>query len=261
MVEFDAWADYYDLIHQGLPGEAEFYVGQAKRIGKPTLEIGCGTGRIAIPIALSGVDVVGLDNSRGMLEQCQRKYHQVSADTSARLFLVQADMRAFAFAQQFELIIMPYRTFMHCQSPDDQRACLRAIREHLVPGGLLILNVWAARPTAIAPHTGLAAGHVRLAGQHRLPDDEGNLLHFFSSRYDEYLQELRETHFMVITDTEGVTQYTQTLTMNRTWLTRREMEHLVRAEGYEAQALFGDFDCRPFTASSSEMIWVLRNNG
>ena len=73
MAEFDAWAEYYDIIHQGLSGEAEFYVGQAVRIGGRTLELGCGTGRIAIPMAMSGVAVTGLDRSDAMLAICREK--------------------------------------------------------------------------------------------------------------------------------------------------------------------------------------------
>ena len=65
MAEFDAWARYYDLIHEGLPGEAEFFVGQAARLGGQTLELGCGTGRLAVAMAMSGADVVGLAASGG----------------------------------------------------------------------------------------------------------------------------------------------------------------------------------------------------
>ena len=73
MADFDVWAAYYDLVHKGLPGEAEFYLGQAVKRGGPVLEVGCGTGRIAISMAMSGLDVTGIDNSAGMLALCREK--------------------------------------------------------------------------------------------------------------------------------------------------------------------------------------------
>ena len=94
--EFDGWAPYYDLIHKGLPGEAEFYVGQAVRIGGPTLELGCGTGRVAIPMAMSGVDVIGLDLSPRMLELCREKSEAVSP-LQGSIELVEGDMATFDF--------------------------------------------------------------------------------------------------------------------------------------------------------------------
>ena len=70
MAEFDSWAAYYDYLHPGLPGEAEFYGGQALRRGGPVLEAGCGTGRLAILMAMSGLKVTGVDNSAAMLAVC-----------------------------------------------------------------------------------------------------------------------------------------------------------------------------------------------
>ena len=142
MAVFDGWAEYYDLIHQGLPGEAEFYVGNAMRQGGRTLELGCGTGRLAIPMAMSGVDVVGLDNSKAMLDCCREKLAEIG-DTPGRLDLVQGDMRAFAFAGCFELAVIAYRTFMHLLTNEERRACLSAVHRHLAAGGVLMMNYWS----------------------------------------------------------------------------------------------------------------------
>jgi 2-polyprenyl-3-methyl-5-hydroxy-6-metoxy-1,4-benzoquinol methylase len=255
--EFDAWADVYDLIHQGVPGEAEFYVGQAVRLGGRTLDIGCGTGRIALPMAMSGLDVTGLDNSKEMLDICRGKQAALGDEVRGSFRLVQADMRTFALDEQFDFIAMPYRTFMHCLTPDDQRACLDRVRQHLAPNGTFILNLWEARPGAIAPHLGLTGGSLRIAGRYEW-SESCFLLHWCASRFEELQQLLAEDHLLQwVEHGSGAIVETRHLSLRRAWLTLREMQHLTEAAGLRCKAVFGDFDCNPVSHKTREMIWVL----
>jgi len=256
VAEFDLWAEYYDVIHNGLPGEAEFYVGQAVRIGGETLELGCGTGRIAIPMAMSGVRVTGLDNSKAMLDVCREKANEVGS-VPGSLHLVQADMRDFALDREYDFVAMAYRTFMHLMSQDEQRRCLVNVRRHLAADGVFILNLWAPRPSSVALLAGNGSGGLRFAGEHPLRNDDLRLVHYCGSRVNEYLQELSEEHVLHVVDAQGKVRRSQVLSLVRTWLTVREMDNLVRLSGFEIRALFGDFDCGPFTQHSTEMIWVL----
>jgi SAM-dependent methyltransferase len=257
MAEFDAWAEFYDRIHRGLPGEAEFYVGQAVRLRRRVLELGCGTGRLAIPMAMSGVHVVGLDISKPMLDVCQESLRQVGK-VSGSLSLLQADMAEFALGATFGLVVMAYRTFMHLLTPGEQRACLKAIRDHLEPDGLLMLNVWAAKPTLIAPHARDAQSAPVLAGQYPAPTGTNILLHYCSSAYDEYRQLISEEHLIHEVSKRGVIKRKVELSLLRAWTTPREMDNLARLCGFEVEAVFGDFDCNPFAETSAEMIWILR---
>lgn len=255
--EFDAWADVYDLIHQGLPGEAEFYVGQAVRIGGRTLEIGCGTGRIALPMAMGGLEVVGLDNSAAMLDVCREKSAALQDELTGGLELVHDDMRSFDLGREFDFIAMPYRTFMHCLTPGDQYDCLEAVRRHLAPGGLFALNLWAARPSTLSPHLGQAGGGLRTAGRYDW-DEATFVLHFCASRFDDFQQLLAEDHLLHWIGREGgAVVDTRHLTLTRAYLTFREMQHLVEAAGFRSQAVFGDFDCSPVAPHTREMIWML----
>jgi len=256
--EFDRWARYYDLIHEGLPGEAEFYVGHAVRCGGKTLELGCGTGRLAIPMAMSGVDVAGLDNSAAMLERCREKLRAVGK-TSGTLTLVAGDMADFDLGTEFSFIAMAYRTFMHLLTPEDQQRCLAAVRRHLADDGRFMLNCWVPKPSLIAttvggPHAGL----MRLAGRYPIPDTGRVVLHHHSATSDEFLQLLYETHRIQELDAQGNVIEEVTLTLTRAWITPREMSHLVRLAGFDVEALFGDFDCGPLTEKSTESIWALR---
>jgi len=100
------------------------------------LELGCGTGRITIEIARAGVSVTGLDLSVSMLDEARRKGAGLP-----NLTWVLADMRSFALAARFGLICIPFRSFQHLLTDEDQRAALDCCREHLRPNGVLAFNV------------------------------------------------------------------------------------------------------------------------
>lgn len=255
MAVYDAWAPYYDIVQTGLPGEAEFYVGQAVRAQGDVLELGCGTGRICIPMAMSGVNVVGLDNADAMLAVCRQKLGLIGS-TKGRLQLVKGDMRDFEFGREFAMIAIPYRAFMHLTTVDDQRECLEHVRCHLDEKAPLILNVWAARPSAVAPHLGAMGGVLRLGGAYDLPDGEGKLVHYCASSYDEHRQLLHEEHLLQETNDDGEVLRMERIPMTRAWMTPREMLNLMHGAGFTPSAVFGDFACTPFGPGSTEFIGV-----
>lgn len=256
--EFDAWAPYYDLIHDGLPGEAEFFICQAVRLGGKTLELGCGTGRIAIPMAMSGVEVTGLDSSAAMLERCREKLEAVGP-VKGKLTLVEGDMAAFDLGKRFRFIAMAYRTFMHLLTDTEQQRCLLAVRRHLAKDGVFILSTWAPRPsTIVGSVAGPFEGRFRTIGTYALPGDGHKIVHHYASVVDEFRQMLDEKHRIQEIDADGNVCHETELPLVRVWTTPQEMNHLVPLCGFRAEAVFGDFDCNPFTEKSTEMIWVLR---
>lgn len=256
--EFDAWAAYYDLIHPGLPGEAAFYAGQAVKRGGPLLEIGCGTGRIALPIALSGLPVIGLDNSIPMLAVCREKQAQIEP-ISGTLDLIAADMRAFSLKRRFPLILMAYRTFMHCLNPQEQLACLDCIYQHLDTGGELLCNLWAARPGALARFSSsYDENSFQWVGTVEMPEEKIVLEHFHTAWRDDARQLLHEMHWIQEKNLRGKVVHEEYLPLLRAWITPREMEHLVHRAGFSVVNVLGDFDGAPFNGHQDEMIWHLR---
>ncbi len=257
MAAFDAWAEYYDLIHQGLPGEAEFYIGQAVRRGGRVLELGCGTGRIAIPMAMSGLDVTGLDNSGPMLDMCRYKMSAIGP-TRGTVTLVQDDMSDFELHDTFTTIAMAYRTFMHLLTPDQQRRSLRAVRRHLAPDGMFIMNTWRPNLATLIPPTRGKSPGFREAGRYDAGDV--TVVHRVRTGIDEYRQLLIEDHQVSEIDGDGRVVREASLPMVRAWTTLRELKHLVELEGLRAEAVFGDFDANALSEQSTEMIWVLRRD-
>ncbi len=99
----ETYAAYYDYRATGLEGDVQFYVAEAQKAGSPVLELGCGTGRILIPVAQAGVAITGLDLSVPMLDIARRKVAGLDATTRGRIELAEGDMRRFALGRRFNL--------------------------------------------------------------------------------------------------------------------------------------------------------------
>ena len=125
-------ADLYDHVvpYRERP-DVPFFIDEAKDSGGPVLELGCGTGRILIPTARAGIEIVGLDLSQPMIEVCRARLREEAADVQSRVQLVEGDMRRFDLSRTFKLITTPFRSFQHLITVEDQRACLASVHRHL----------------------------------------------------------------------------------------------------------------------------------
>ena len=132
--------DLYDLLAAPAPGpEVAFYLEEARRRGGTALELGCGTGRLAIPLAQAGIEVTGLDLLPVMLARTRA----AAADAGVTLELVQGDMRSFRLeGRRFGLIFLPNTTLPHLLDTADIIRCFSAVARHLAPGGAFIFDVF-----------------------------------------------------------------------------------------------------------------------
>jgi SAM-dependent methyltransferase len=139
--EYDAIATLYDPWSTSVVEDISFYVDEAlQAAARPVVELGVGTGRIAIPTAMAGVHVIGVDSSAGMLEVCAARARE--AGVADRLDLRQGDLRRPPVDERVLLVTCPFRAFLHLSSDDDRLDALRAARELLVADGRLIFDVF-----------------------------------------------------------------------------------------------------------------------
>jgi ubiquinone/menaquinone biosynthesis C-methylase UbiE len=131
--------------------DVSFLCERFRNIQGPILELACGTGRVAIPLAEAGYEIHGLDASSAMLSIAEAKRRDLPDIAASRLFLTEGDMREFAFAIQFDGVYVTFRSFQNLLSPEDQEGCLRCIRRHLRPGGILVLNLFDPRYDLLLP--------------------------------------------------------------------------------------------------------------
>src|SRR5262249_29739950 len=132
-------ADLYDhVVPYRDRQDVAFFVEAATRAGNPVLEIGCGSGRVLVPIAPAGVVFGGVGASPAAPACSRGRLGDEPADVRARARLVEADMRSFDLGRTFTLAALPFRPFQHLLTVDDQLACLRTVRGHLGDGGVVI---------------------------------------------------------------------------------------------------------------------------
>jgi ubiquinone/menaquinone biosynthesis C-methylase UbiE len=253
MCEYDQTiACYYDMDSLGMDGDVDFYVEEARESGSPLLELGCGTGRITIRAAESGIEVVGLDISEPMLEIARSKADEASPATRSRITLLEGDMRAFDFDRKFNMVAIPYRAFMHMLTPKDQLGTLRCAYRHLNPGGKLALNFFDPK---LHPDASEFCPFEETDFTH--PNTGRRVISTVTGVYNKRRQIIAcdFTYKEIDKDGRVISENHSPITLR--WVYRHEMEHLLELCGFEIEALYGDFRRGPFKYGG-EQIWVCR---
>jgi len=222
------------------------------------LELGCGTGRILIPIAEAGVEITGVDLAPSMLAVAREKVAKLSPDVQRRIQLVPGDMRDFSLERTFSLVAIPFRAFLHLLTVDDQRRALGAVRKHLVAGGRLVLNVFDPSVLFIAERL-TAGGAPRRIRAFTNPDNGRTTMMWDTFAYDPARQIL-DGHFVFDEyDVQGTVVSKRYVPLTLRWIYRYEMQHLLERAGFEIEALHGDFRRGPFHAGG-EQVWIARKS-
>ena len=145
---YDQIAHYYDLTHADLTDDIDFILSLAQAVNGPILELGCGSGRLLLPLARAGFTVTGVDNSAAMLARARAALQKESPDVQNRVMLLHADMSQMKLGDgRFALAIIPYNTFMHLDSAQ-KTAALKRVKQNLGENGRLFIDL--INPFAIA---------------------------------------------------------------------------------------------------------------
>jgi SAM-dependent methyltransferase len=241
-------------MHPGsLQGDVEWYRRKAVDSGGPVLELGAGTGRIAIPIAEEGIRVTALDLDDGMLDKLREKAAALPPDVRGRISVHQGDMRSFTLGDRFALVVIPFRAFLHNLTRDDQLAALRSAHAHLRPGGELALNVFHPSLEYMAANAGAYAGVWRWRATTRLAGG-GFVVYSEATRYHTVKQRLES---MIRTDAfgaDGALQRTDMMHLELAYLYPSDLENLLAQAGFQLMRMSGDFLGRPFEHDGDELV-------
>ena len=226
---YDTIAELYDPWSRSVTEDVGFYVVEARRAGGPVVELGIGTGRIAIPIAQSGIPVVGIDSSREMLAACNRR---AEAEGVAELIdLRLGDLRSPPINEQVPLLICPFRSYLHLLDDGERVEALTAARAALSANGRLVFDVFEPKPDDIAETHG------------RWLEREPGI--YERAEWDE----AGRTLTLSVRGPEGAA------TMSLAWLSRGEWQQLLEETGFEVEACYGWFDRAPYRGGE-DMIFV-----
>lgn len=247
-------AELYDhvTIYRDRP-DVPFFVDAARESGGPVLEIGSGTGRVLIPTARAGIDIVGLDASPSMLAICRRDLAREPAAVRARVELVEADMRSFELGRFFTLVTIPFRPFQHLVTVEEQLGCLGCIRRHLTSGGRLILDLFNPSLEALTQPVGVES---EPESEYMMPDGRRVVRRFKIGSRDRAAQINQVELYYDVTWPDGRTErLTHGFPMR--YLFRFEAEHLLARAGFSVQQVYSGYDKKPFGSTyPGELILV-----
>lgn len=242
--------ELYACVHQGNPGDVAFY----RRIAagaSDILELGCGYGRVLLPLAGDGHRVTGLDLDAGLLELARVATAHVPGDVRARIRLLRADMRDFSLAHRFQWIVIPYNGLYGLDTEAQQLACLRTAAAHLAPGGRLVFDAYVidnfhatANPQACAPDDDEPVTTVRWR------DTDYDV--FETSHWEREAQRF-QVHYRYVSR-DGGPSYEDRIAHR--YLLTEQVPGLCAAAGLRVAALFGGFADEPLTPLSEHQVCV-----
>jgi SAM-dependent methyltransferase len=234
---YDRIAELYDPWSRSVTEDIGFYVAEARKAagagprGMPVVELGVGTGRIAVPTAQAGVPVIGVDSSAAMLAVCRERAE--TAGVASRLDLRLGDFRDPPVHEPVGLVTCPFRAYLHLSSEAERLAALRRVRDLLLPGGRLVFDVFAPSREDVEETNG------------RWLEREPGI--WERADWDETARRL----------TLSVRRGDALATMTLSWLSVGEWTGLLEGAGFEVEACYGWFDRRPYEGGE-DSVWLAR---
>jgi len=244
------YVEIYDFLHEFLVDDINLYKSLLREKKEAVLELGCGTGRVMLPLLDAGFSVVGLDISERMLEVLKRKLESARNRCCGHYQLVRGDMRHFQLDQEFSAIIIPFNTFLYMHTAEDQQHCLISAYKHLRSDGIMVidffnpLSVLKSRQPGVLFHE-----FTRYHAEKRV------IFSYFSSYlfdnyffyWNQFFEELKPTG-------ESVKQFRL---LKFKCVFESDMRRLCESSGFNVEAVLGSYDQRPAAADSSNLIFIL----
>lgn len=252
---YDHIARYYDLSHDQLVDDIPFLLSQAAGTGGPILEIGSGSGRLLIPLARAGYDVIGVDDSPEMLARAEVKIATQSSDIRERIRFVRADVRALELSarNEFGLIFFGNNTFMHLDE-GGAGAALKKLRPLLRPGGRLLIDVM--NPMVLS----MAADDPDFVLEDVLIDGQaGETIRQYTAYESIPGEQIVDVSWVYETEGSGLAEEEDTQTKARLryhYFYPHQYDLLLSLTGFRLTALFGDYDGSLFDEESDRLILV-----
>jgi SAM-dependent methyltransferase len=234
---------YYDLENRDFTPQGPFYLALARQVGDPVLELGCGTGRMTIPLAQQGITITGIDAGAGMLAHARLKAGDLP------IHWIEADARTFQLSASFRLIFGTTGIFQHMLERADQEALLDRVRAHLAPDGYFAFDVHAPRAAAFAEQPEEIDWFSYL-------NDEGQEVRVSGTcHYDAIRQVNTETAYRCWRDAQGQV-ITHRAPLSLRYFYPRELESLLHYNGFSIIEQYGEYDRSPLMAESQHIISI-----
>lgn len=241
---FSEWAEAYDLIQRSeidgvgrSPTDVSFYKQQASDATGKILEIGCGTGRVYLDLLEQGEEAYGIDVSRKQLDVLKSNAEHRGLEPRVH----RADMRRFDLDETFDLVIVPFNTFVHNTSRTEQLRCLQRVKDHLSDDGKVVLDF------PIPKYVRSEDEHVEVA---EFTNDGSEF--FLVQKYDVDVVEHRlGIERRLFEDREEIAR----ISYEYAQIFLNEFVHLLHRAGFECWNVYGDFEYGALDSDSDSFVW------
>lgn len=238
--------ELYHAHHNRYTEDLAFWLDLAAQVGDPLLELGCGTGRVLVPLAQAGHHCIGIDRDLAMLQFLQAWIGKLKPNPH----FFAADMTRFNLSLKFTLIILPCNTFSTL-SKDDRLGCLRCVHKHLKPGGLFAVSI--PNPVSLAQQPESSDSELEDEFIHPRTGNPVQVSSSWQRTKDTF--RLSWTYDQLFPDGK-----VERLTAQTIHHIQPEADYLaeIHDAGLEIMDLYGDFNRSPYTGKSPFLISVAK---
>jgi SAM-dependent methyltransferase len=253
MMTYNVFAAFYDVETRDIVDDLPFWVSLARRTGGPILEVACGTGRVFAPLAEAGFNVVGVDISPAMLAVARARI--ADRGIGRKVELVESDALVLNLGRRFPLAIIALNSFGHFYEPGDPQRALDRLSEHLLPGGLLALDLTNPVPGAFGDTTGVVLHDYTRSG----PRPDWQTVKLRSQSLDPIAQIIDVCCIFDEVGPTGEVKLTLTSFALR-YFYRNELQLLGERSGLALEATYGNYDLAELDESSPRLIALMRKS-
>ena len=239
------FARFYDFIYAKIRSEVdhEYFLKKIKESRGKILEAGVGTGRLFLDGLKAGADIYGIDISPAMLEVLKTK-----ASRKEHYRLSQQDIRDFETGFRFNLIIAPFRVFMHLIETSDQITALDHVCDQLEQGGSFIFDLYIPAP-------GLLASGMNEQLDFQGEFEPGNTIRRYVTSHSNLISQINHLR-MRFEWNEGDQVYSEIWDSKMRFFFRYELEYLLEKSKFRSFSIFGDYQENPLSSDSKEFVVV-----
>ena len=244
-------ARYYDHAYSARREDVDFYAAFAKQHGGPVLELGVGTGRVAIEIAKLGISLVGVDRMPSMLHEFKARLADEPKSVRSQIALKKGDLRTFRMPKKFPLVISPFNVFMHLYERVDLEQAFETVHAHLAKDGTFLFDV------LMPDHGALHRDPDRIYRCPMITNPSDNKKYTYTESFD----------YDAVTQVQMVTMaFSEVNHPENTYITPlahrqffpAELEALLHYNGFDVQERWGDYNRGPLKADSESQIMVCK---
>ena len=240
------FSEFFDMLHEGCE-DAEIYPVLLKSYGSRILELGSGTGRLAIPLAEAGFNVTGIEYEADMIAVMEKKPYPRD-----RLRVLRGDARSFALDERFDVVLLACNFLNHFPDARDVLAVLRRCREHLLPRGCVIIDCSAPDTEYMVKSNGKEEALTFMTGS------GSEIRDYFLPRYD-LLNQIEEDTIRLEEWREGKLLRSACTEEKLTWYYPRELRSLIDEAGlrvrWESDRLSIDGSSHPILPDACNMVF------